>query len=212
MSAPADVAGVSNSAGAAAASEPGGGDPQLAAVRVPPHSVEAEQSVLGGLMLDNTAWDRIADRIAAEDFYRHDHRLIFQQILRLVDQSKPADAVTVYEALQLHGQAKECGGLAYLNALAQNTPSAANVRRYAEIVRERAILRRLVTVGLTFASASSRICLASRPRRLHETRAAADEGRRAHPGTFRTVRVERRHRGANRLHGPGQQDERPAAR
>ncbi len=122
-------------------------DPQLAAVRTPPHSVEAEQSVLGGLLLDNSAWDRIADRIAPEDFYRHDHRLIFQQISRLVDQTKPADAVTVFEALQINGQAADCGGLAYLNSLAQNTPSAANIRRYAEIVRERAVLRRLVAVG-----------------------------------------------------------------
>jgi replicative DNA helicase len=122
-------------------------DPQLAALRTPPHSVEAEQSVVGGLLLDNSAWDRIADRIAAEDFYRHDHRLIFQQISRLIDQSKPADTVTVFEALQATGQATECGGLAYLNSLAQNTPSAANIRRYAEIVRERAILRRLVAVG-----------------------------------------------------------------
>jgi replicative DNA helicase len=122
-------------------------DPQLAALRTPPHSVEAEQSVLGGLLLDNSAWDRIADRISAEDFYRHDHRLIFQQISRLIDQSKPADTVTVFEALQLTGQAADCGGLPYLNSLAQNTPSAANIRRYAEIVRERAVLRRLVAVG-----------------------------------------------------------------
>ena len=122
-------------------------DAQLAAVRAPPHSVEAEQSVLGGLLLDNNAWDRIGDRLAVEDFYRHDHRLIFQQISRLIDQNKPADTVTVFEGLQLAGKAGDCGGLAYLNALAQNTPSAANIRRYAEIVHERAILRRLVTVG-----------------------------------------------------------------
>ena len=122
-------------------------DPQLATLRTPPHSVEAEQSVLGGLLLDNSAWDRIADRIAAEDFYRHDHRLIFQQIARLIDQTKPADTVTVFEALQATGQAADSGGLAYLNSLAQNTPSAANIRRYAEIVRERAVLRRLVAVG-----------------------------------------------------------------
>jgi len=122
-------------------------DPQLAAVRTPPHSVEAEQSVLGGLLLDNSAWDRIGDRINSEDFYRHDHRLIFQQISRLIDQNRPADTVTVFEALQGAGQAGDCGGLAYLNSLAQNTPSAANIRRYAEIVHERAILRRLVAVG-----------------------------------------------------------------
>jgi replicative DNA helicase len=122
-------------------------DPQLAALHTPPHSIEAEQSVLGGLLLDNSAWDRIADRIGAEDFYRHDHRLIFQQIARLIDQSKPADTVTVFEALQGAGQAGDCGGLPYLNALAQNTPSAANIRRYAEIVRERAVLRNLASVG-----------------------------------------------------------------
>jgi replicative DNA helicase len=122
-------------------------DPQLAALRTPPHSVEAEQSVLGGLLLDNSAWDRIGDRIGTEDFYRHDHRLIFQQIARLIDQNKPADTVTVFEGLQVAGQAGDCGGLAYLNSLAQNTPSAANIRRYAEIVHERAILRRLVAVG-----------------------------------------------------------------
>jgi replicative DNA helicase len=122
-------------------------DPQLAALRTPPHSVEAEQSVLGGLLLDNSAWDRIADRISPEDFYRHDHRLIFQQIARLIDQNRPADTVTVFEGLQAAGQAADCGGLGYLNSLAQNTPSAANIRRYAEIVRERAVLRRLVAVG-----------------------------------------------------------------
>ena len=129
-------------------------DPQLAALRTPPHSVEAEQSVLGGLLLDNASWDRIADRLAGEDFYRHDHRLIFQHVSRLIEQSRPADAITVFEALQTSGKAGEAGGLAYLNALAQNTPSAANIRRYAEIVRERAVLRRLVSVGEEVAAAA----------------------------------------------------------
>jgi replicative DNA helicase len=122
-------------------------DPQLAAVRTPPHSAEAEQSVLGGLLLDNSAWDKIADRLVADDFYRHDHRLIFQHISRLIDLSRPADAVTVFESLQSGGKAAEAGGLPFLNSLAQNTPSAANIRRYAEIVRERAVLRRLIGVG-----------------------------------------------------------------
>ncbi len=122
-------------------------DPQLASVRTPPHSIEAEQSVLGGLLLDNAAWDRIADMVRAEDFYRHDHRLIFQHISRLIDQSRPADAVTVFESLQTAGKADDAGGLTYLNALAQNTPSAANIRRYGEIVRDRAVLRLLVSVG-----------------------------------------------------------------
>src|SRR5690606_7479332 len=102
-------------------------DPQVAAVRTPPHSIEAEQSVLGGLLLDNDAWDRIADLVAADDFYRHDHRLIFQHISQLIDQSRPADAVTVYESLRNANKADDAGGLAYLNALAQNTPSAANI-------------------------------------------------------------------------------------
>jgi len=129
-------------------------DPQFSAVRTPPNSVEAEQSVLGGLLLDNSAWDRIADRLIGEDFYRHDHRLIFQHISRLIEQSRPADAITVYEALQTSGKAADAGGLVYLNSLAQNTPSAANIRRYAEIVRERAVLRRLITVGEEVASSA----------------------------------------------------------
>ncbi len=129
-------------------------DPQLAAVRTPPHSIEAEQSVLGGLLLDNAAWDKIADMVRSDDFYRHDHRLIFQHISRLIDQSRPADAVTVYESLQTAGKADEAGGLAYLNALAQNTPSAANIRRYGEIVRDRSVLRRLVTVGDEIATSA----------------------------------------------------------
>jgi len=129
-------------------------DPQFSAVRTPPNSVEAEQSVLGGLLLDNSAWDRIADRLVGEDFYRHDHRLIFQHISRLIEQSRPADAITVYEALQTSGKAADAGGLVYLNSLAQNTPSAANIRRYAEIVRERAVLRRLISVGEEVASSA----------------------------------------------------------
>ncbi|MBM3365036.1 MAG: replicative DNA helicase [Betaproteobacteria bacterium] len=122
-------------------------DPQLDALRVPPHSIEAEQSVLGGLLLDNTAFDRVIDLVSAEDFYRFDHRLIFQQIAKLVAATKPADVITVFESLSLLGKAEEVGGLAYLNALAQNTPSAANIRRYAEIVRDRGILRKLISVS-----------------------------------------------------------------
>ncbi|TAK92076.1 MAG: replicative DNA helicase [Burkholderiaceae bacterium] len=122
-------------------------DPQLDALRTPPHSVEAEQSVLGGLLLDNSAWDKIGDLIAESDFYRYDHRLIFQHIARLVAAGKPADVVTVFESLQNTAKAEEAGGLSYLNAVAQNTPSAANIRRYAEIVRDRSVLRKLVTVA-----------------------------------------------------------------
>lgn len=122
-------------------------DPQLDSLRVPPHSIEAEQSVLGGLLLDNAAYDRVIDLLRAEDFYRFDHRLIFQSIAKLVGAGKPADVITVFESLSLVAKAEEVGGLPYLNALAQNTPSAANIRRYAEIVRDRSVLRKLITVS-----------------------------------------------------------------
>src|SRR5438128_5603046 len=93
-------------------------DPQLESLRVPPHSIEAEQSVLGGLLLDNAAWDRIADFMHDDDFYRYDHRIIFQNVVRLINASKPADVITVFEALTSLGKAEEVGGLSYLNALA----------------------------------------------------------------------------------------------
>ena len=119
----------------------------MARLRVPPHSIEAEQSVLGGLLLDNLAWDRAADLLTEGDFYRLRARLIFAAIGALVGASKPADVITVFEQLQNHGKAEDAGGLAYLNALAQSVPSAANLRRYAEIVRERAILRKLIAAS-----------------------------------------------------------------
>lgn len=122
-------------------------DPQLESLRIPPHSIEAEQSVLGGLLLDNSAYDRIADYVSADDFYRFDHRIIFQHIVKLINATRPADVITVYESLTTGGKAEEVGGLSYLNALAQNTPSAANIRRYAEIVRDRGVLRKLITVA-----------------------------------------------------------------
>lgn len=122
-------------------------DTQLDYLRVPPHSIEAEQSVLGGLLLDNAAFDRIADVLVDDDFYRFDHRLIWQHITRLVGLARPADVITVHESLATAGKADDTGGLPYLNALAHNTPSAANIRRYAEIVRERSMLRKLVSVA-----------------------------------------------------------------
>ena len=122
-------------------------DAQLESARVPPQSIEAEQSVLGGLLLDNTAWDRVADLITAADFYRGDHRTIFQHIAQLIDANKPADALTVAEVLDRSGRLNDVGGQAYIGSLALNTPSAANIRRYAEIVRERAIMRQLAAVG-----------------------------------------------------------------
>ncbi len=122
-------------------------DRQIAQLRVPPHSIEAESSVLGGLLLDNHAWDRVGDLLVESDFYRHEHQLIYTAIAALVNASKPADVITVYERLQSLGKSEEIGGLVYLNALAQYVPSASNIRRYAEIVRERAILRKLVTAS-----------------------------------------------------------------
>ena len=122
-------------------------DSQIAQLRVPPHSIEAESSVLGGLLLDNQAWDRVNDLLVDHDFYRHEHKLIFTAIGNLINGSKPADVITVFEYLQNQGNAESTGGLSYLNSLAQYVPSASNIRRYAEIVRERGILRKLVTAS-----------------------------------------------------------------
>ena len=119
-------------------------DRQIAQLRIPPHSIEGESSVLGGLLLDNSAWDRVADLLSDQDFYRREHQLIYAATEALINASKPADIITVYEHLQNLGKADDVGGLSYLNALAQYVPSAANIRRYAEIVRERSILRKLV--------------------------------------------------------------------
>ncbi len=122
-------------------------------LRLPPHSVEAEQSVLGSLMLENTALDRIVGMVAEQDFYCADHRAIWRQTVALIDAGKPADVITVAEALDSRNQLEDIGGLAYLAALAQNTPSAANIRRYAEIVRERATLRTLEGVSQALQAA-----------------------------------------------------------
>ena len=122
-------------------------DPQIAQLRIPPHSIEGESSVLGGLLLDNGAWDRVGDLLVDGDFYRYEHRLIYSAISALINATKPADVITVYENLQAQGKADEVGGLVYLNSLAQYVPSAANIRRYAEIVRERSILRKLVSAS-----------------------------------------------------------------
>jgi replicative DNA helicase len=129
-------------------------DDDVARLRVPPHSAEAEQSVLGGLLLDNGAWDRIGDLLGEDDFYRYEHRLIYGVIAALVNATKPADVITVFEQLQRLGKADDCGGLVYLNALAQSVPSAANIRRYAEIVRERSVLRKLVQASDEIATSA----------------------------------------------------------
>ncbi|MDQ5914649.1 MAG: replicative helicase [Pseudomonadota bacterium] len=129
-------------------------DPAIAALRIPPHSIEAEQSVLGGLLLDNQAYDKISDLVSEGDFYRDEHRRIYRAIQRMLERAKPVDVVTVAEAIDAAGDTEHTGGLAYLGELAQNTPSAANIRRYGEIVRERAILRQLVTAGDEIASSA----------------------------------------------------------
>lgn len=145
-------------------------DSNMPALRMPPHSVEAEQSILGGLMLDNSAWDRIADIVSESDFYRREHALIFRQIASLIERGKGADIVTVFEGLQKNDSAENIGGLAYLSEIANNTPSAANARRYAEIVKDRAVSRALIMCGdeisgLGFASdgttAEQRVAAAS---------------------------------------------------
>lgn len=129
-------------------------DAQLDQIKLPPHSVEAEQSVLGGLLIEAGALDRIADLISEDDFYRQEHRLIYRQIVRLSELAKPVDVITVAEALEIAGELNKAGGLPYLGSLAQNVPSAANVRRYGEIVRERSIMRKLVEVGTDIASSA----------------------------------------------------------
>lgn len=127
-------------------------DPQLDAIKLPPHSVEAEQSVLGGILLDSTAWDKITDVLQESDFYRYEHRLIFHHIWQLTDHAKPVDVLTVAESLESNAELGKAGGLPYLGSLAQNVPSAANIRRYAEIVRERAVMRKLAEVGTEIAT------------------------------------------------------------
>jgi replicative DNA helicase len=122
-------------------------DQQIAQLRIPPHSMEAESSVLGGLLLDNKSWEQVADLLSEGVFYRYEHRQVYLSIQALINASRPADVITVYEHLQSIGKAEEVGGLGYLNSLAQYVPSASNIRRYAEIVRERAILRKLVTAS-----------------------------------------------------------------
>lgn len=124
------------------------------AVNVPPHSVDAEQSVLGGVMLDNRGWDNIADRLRDEDFYRNEHRLIFRAMAKLIERNQPLDVLTVSEALREINELEQVGGEVYLFELANNTPSAANITAYADIVRERSVLRRLISAANDIASSA----------------------------------------------------------
>lgn len=116
-------------------------------LKVPPQSVEAEQAVLGGLMLINQAWDQVADRLTEEDFYRRDHQLIFRAIATLREKDQPCDAVTLGEFLETHAISEDVGGAAYVISLANSTPSAANISAYADIVREKSIMRQLIDVS-----------------------------------------------------------------
>lgn len=136
----------------------------------PPHSIEAEQSVLGGLMLDAKAFDWIAGQIADNDFYRDDHRRIFRHVTRLFDSGKPIDVITVAEAIDCAGETEHTGGLAYLGELVQNTPSAANIKRYAAIVKDKAMLRQMQAVAMTLADA----CANPSGRSVEEIAAAAE--------------------------------------
>jgi replicative DNA helicase len=129
-------------------------DPQLDALKLPPHSLEAEQSVLGGLLLDNEAESRIGDVISDADFYSDAHRVIWQHAMRLIGDGKPADAVTVAELLSSTQKLDYVGGLAYIGALVQGVPTTANIRHYAQIVRERSILRQLASTAGEIADAA----------------------------------------------------------
>jgi replicative DNA helicase len=120
---------------------------QISALKVPPHSIEAEQSILGGLLIDNKAIDRISGQVSASDFYRNDHRIIFTHISKLIDKNDPADIVTVAESLEQNAELTKVGGVAYLGLIAENTPTSSNISGYAKIVRERSIMRNLVEVG-----------------------------------------------------------------
>ncbi len=168
-------------------------DLQTASLKVPPHSIEAEQAVLGGLMLDNNAWERVSDAVSDGDFYRHDHRLIFRAVYKLAEANQPIDVVTLSEQLEREGQLPQVGGLAYLAELAKNTPSVANIKAYAGIIRERATLRQLIGISSDIADSAfnpeaqrQRSARRSRAQDLRDRRSAAQDrrpgGHRRYPG------------------------------
>jgi replicative DNA helicase len=131
-------------------------DQQLDDIKAPPHSIEAEQSVLGGLMLDNEAWEHVTDKVSEKDFYRHEHRVIFRAMELLEHKNIPFDVITLSEALKDLNELDNIGGEVYLFELSKNTPSAANIRAYAEIVRERSVLRQLIGVAAEIADTAYR--------------------------------------------------------
>ena len=129
-------------------------DYSLDSLKIPPNSIQAEQSVLGGLMLDNQTWDSASDKVVESDFYRKDHRLIFRTIEQLAEKQIPFDVITISEALEAIGELENSGGLSYLGMLAKDTPSAANIVTYANIVRDRSVLRQLIHVGTEIADSA----------------------------------------------------------
>ncbi|AIN47472.1 replicative DNA helicase [Candidatus Palibaumannia cicadellinicola] len=161
-------------------------DNQVEGLKMPPHSLEAEQSILGGLMLDNKRWDNVSERVTTPDFFHRPHRLIFREMQRLLDMSKPIDLITLSESLEQKGELDAVGGFAYLAELSKNTPSVANISAYADIVRERAVVREMITVAHEIANAgydpqgrSSENLLdfaESRVFQIAENRANKDEG------------------------------------
>lgn len=161
-------------------------DNQLDRVKMPPHSLEAEQSVLGGLMLDNERWDTVSERVTSNDFYSRPHRIVFSEMQWLLEQNKPIDLITLSESLEQKGELDNVGGFAYLAELSKNTPSAANINAYADIVRERAVVREMIAVANEIADAgfdpqgrSSEDLLdlaESRVFQIAESRASKDEG------------------------------------
>ncbi len=128
-------------------------DQQVEGVKLPPHSLEAEQSVLGGLLLDNERWDSVCERVVVKDFYSRPHRLIFADMQRLLEASRPLDLITLFESLETRNELDDVGGFAYLAELSKNTPSAANINAYADIVRERAVIREMIAVANKIADA-----------------------------------------------------------
>ena len=128
-------------------------DKQVDTLKVPPHSIEAEQSVLGGLMLDNQAFDRVAELVVSQDFYTRTHKLIFEAMTALAEIGDPIDLITISESLEKNNKLAGIGGFAYLAEIAKNTPSAANIDAYASIVRERAVVREMIGVANEIAEA-----------------------------------------------------------
>ncbi len=129
-------------------------DDALDTIKQPPHSIEAEQSVLGGLMLDNNTWDTVSEVLLEEQFYRPTHRMIFRTMQKLIDDGRPIDVVTLSEELDRTAELEQAGGLEYLVSLARNTPSTSNIRAYSEIVRDRSLLRQMISVANEIADSA----------------------------------------------------------